>query len=118
MNLQSFSLFLRGVGGSHPPSPFSPLFSPKYSVCCAVLDHCSEELSDSFTRQVSVTVPPTDTVSSEVTGCKRSSPRKQQREGRSVMRKDEKTCNRHKKEKQKKTHVREKAVARSNTQIR
>lgn len=50
-----------------------PLFSPKYRVCCAVLDHCREELSFSATRQVSVTVPPADTVSSEVTGCKGSS---------------------------------------------
>ncbi len=57
------------------PPPVSPLFSPKYRVCCAVLDHCSDELSLSATRQVRVTVPPTDTVSSEVTGCKGSSSR-------------------------------------------
>ncbi|MEQ2283091.1 hypothetical protein AMECASPLE_007688 [Ameca splendens] len=46
-----------------------------YRVCCAVLDHCSEELSVSATRQVNVTVPPTETVSSEVTGCSSSSSR-------------------------------------------
>lgn len=51
-----------------------PLFSPKYRVCCAVLDHCRDELSFSATWQVSLTVPPADTVSSEVTGCKGSSP--------------------------------------------
>lgn len=55
------------------PGPLLPLFSPKQRVCCAVLDHCREELSLSATRQVSVTVPPADTVSSEVTGCRGSS---------------------------------------------
>lgn len=63
----------------------SPLFSPKYRVCCAVLDHCSEELSLSATRQVSVTVPPTDTVSSEVTGCKGSSSNATEERGRNKM---------------------------------
>ena len=64
------------------PLYHSPLFSPKYSVCWAVLDHCSDELSLSGTRQVSVTVPPTDTISSEVTGCKGSSSRQPKRDGK------------------------------------
>lgn len=61
-----------------------PLFSPKYKVCCAVLDHCSEELSFSATWQVSVTVPPADTVSSDVTGCSGSSSR-YRRHGRRIV---------------------------------
>lgn len=64
----------------------SPLFSPKYRVCWAVFDHWREELSFSFTLQVSVTVPPTDTVSSWVTGWKGSSSGQQGEDGWDVIR--------------------------------